>query len=116
MIDFIIDILQDIANLFEGVRDKNPPYNKNKKMQTICNNIHLTVNNILSAKFPNSKNTKLINILYFSNPTVVFDKFIKKFNTPTKSAIKNKFDFLIFSIYILIDILFKNFKTTKIYY
>ena len=35
MIDFIIDILQDIANLFEGVRDKNPPYNKNKKMQTI---------------------------------------------------------------------------------
>ena len=43
-------------------------------------------------------------------------QFIKKFNTPTKSAIKNKFDFLIFSIYILIDILFKNFKTTKIYY
>ena len=36
MIDFIIDILQDIANLFEGVRDKNPPYNKNKKMQTIA--------------------------------------------------------------------------------
>ena len=31
MIDFIIDILQDIANLLEGVRDKNPPYNKNKK-------------------------------------------------------------------------------------
>lgn len=24
MIDFIIDILQDIANLLEGVRDKNP--------------------------------------------------------------------------------------------
>ena len=36
MIDFIIDILQDIANLFEGVRDTNPPYNKNKKMQTIA--------------------------------------------------------------------------------
>ena len=36
MIDFIIDILQDIANLLEGVRDKNPPYNKNKKMQTIA--------------------------------------------------------------------------------
>ena len=34
MIDFIIDILQDIANLLE--RDKNPPYNKNKKMQTIA--------------------------------------------------------------------------------
>ena len=35
MIDFIIDILQDIANLFEGVRDKNPPYNKNANYSNI---------------------------------------------------------------------------------
>ena len=32
MIDFIIDILQDIANLLEGVRDKN----NNKTMPTIA--------------------------------------------------------------------------------